>query len=222
MEINKIDNFTFCGKPNSKKVLANVKRVFNENFPNLKSPWKYYYFDDDMPVTKNELLDIDEILKNIRKILTTPSSKKNPDRIFPKYIQAIKTYKVANCREHAEIANLILKINKIKKCDIFSVFVKKPNGRIFDIDHCVAALNVSKAKNNKISQKPFIPSKQVKIVDLWWPECFIGNKNEAKKIYEKFNINDDDEILLKPMKSFKINKKIIKIMEKLIPSLKIK
>ncbi len=213
----------FTARPNTKKVLYKLRPVFNETFGHLRSPSRIKEFRGFAPegnVQTEDLCDLLDKLKFLRGFIKQEYYEGGVENYYANFLKIVKSFGVANCFEYAVIAKTILRLNKIKNVDIFSVQVKDAKGNIKDFDHAVVALGVSKSKNNKKTKQVFKPSKNTLIVDLWWPFGTICKLKNVRKKYRIMGLKDSDEIMFKPVKIPEPNTKSLNNVTEQLPQLK--
>lgn len=215
---------TFTGCPKPKKVLPRLKTAFESTLPDLRSPSKLMFLSpEELASREKEFKDLNERLHFVRDFIKTLYQDGDLVEHFRGFIGCIKVFNVANCDEFAEITKIILRINGIKKCDMYSLYAKKINSKEPPrmLDHAVTAIKVPKRKNNKQTQKPFIPNKHTIIADMWL-NGFIGKISDAKTLYKKIGLKDDEIIMLKPLPTIEPDKKCFEKIKQEFPTLKIK
>lgn len=223
--MNKIcinDKTTFLARPNPKHIIPKAKETFRKTFNDIQSPSHVCYFEDPDKMVGSEIREMNERLRFVRNFLEILYKEGGIMEHFSGLLKLVKIFNIANCGEYAEIMKVILKINNVKKCDIYALYAKDNMQKIRRLDHCIIGLNVSKSKNNKIIKKPFIPNKHVKIIDMWWPNCFIGNVKEAQKKYKIFGLTNNDTLMLRPVKTLEPDKETINEILIKMPELKIR
>lgn len=213
---------TFTGKPQAlKKILPATKNAFFKTFQDLQSPSKALFLSkDEFEMKKKEITDINNRLGFVRKFIDTLFADGGLVEYFRGTIGCVKAFKVANCSEYAEITKTILKMNGVKKCDMFELFAQKGNSNEppRSLNHAITAINIPKSKNNKRIQKPFIPSKNTIIADMWL-DGYIGKVKNSKNVYKKIGLMDDEIILFKPMPTFEPNEECFASIRKEFPTL---
>lgn len=215
---------TFTGYQKPKRVLPHLKRAFESTLPNLRSPSKSMFLSpDELASREKEFKDLNGRLHFVRDFIKTLYQDAGLVEHFRGFIGCIKAFNVANCDEFAEITKIILRMNGVKNCDMFSLYAKKINSKEEPrmLDHAITAIKVPKRKNNKRNQKPFIPNKHIIIADMWL-DGFVGKVSEAKKIYKKIGLKDDEIIMLKPLPTLEPDKKCFDKIKQEFPTLKIK
>ena len=209
MIINKTDyTNNFNGRVNVKRTLPKVRKAFDETFKDLRSPSKVKFMDEKDVLAKfGDIAELNRRLDFVRKFVGSLTLEGGLPECFRGLVGCVKAFKVANCDEYAEITKTICRMNGIRKCDMYSLFARKLNSKEAprSLDHAIVAINVSKNRNNKFIRKPFIPDKNTTIVDFW-SDGFIGNVSSAKNKYKKLGLMEDEELLLKPLKSYEPNK----------------
>ncbi len=216
------NNYSFTGKSQFSKNITNVKKVFNREFKDVKSPSRY----EMLPIEKkqelaDEIKDLSDRLKFIRKFNKTFYQDGGLPEVFRGLIGCVQAFKVGNCAEFAEIGKTILKMNGIKNCDIFTLHAKTPDGSIRNLDHTLIAFKIPSTKNNpvtKVNGIYFVPSNDTHILDLWL-DGFSGKIKQAKKKYRILGLNSEDRLLLKPENTYEPDLKTIKELKKAFPKL---
>lgn len=222
MEITNNYNCSFTGKINAKKILPKAIRAFNNTFSNVQSPSKICFFADPDTFCGSQIRHLNKNLKTIRDVIQITGIENGAAERFYGLFKFVKLYNVANGSEFAEIMKTILRLNKVKNCDVFALYAKDNYKNIRRLDHCIVGLNVPKARNNKQICKPFIPPKSVKIIDMWWPNGFVGNPKEAKKLYKVFGLESSETLMLKPLKTFEPNNEAFNAILENMPQLKVR
>ncbi len=225
MIINKTDyTNNFNGRVNVKRTLPKVRKAFDDTFKDLRSPSKAKFMDEkDVLVKFGDIAELNRRLDFVRKFVGSLSLEGGLPEYFRGLVGCVKAFKVANCDEYAEITKTICRMNGIRKCDMYSLFARKLNSKEAprSLDHAIVAINVSKNRNNKFIRKPFITDKNTMIVDFW-SDGFIGNVSSAKNKYKKLGLMEDEELLLKPLKSYEPNKDAFAKIKKEFPKLYLK
>ncbi len=216
------NNCSFTGRPNIKKILPRAKSVFAEQFRDVQSPSAIRHFLPDDEIYPTQVRELNKKLRFTREFRKSLLADGQKPEYFRGFVGILKTFKVANCDEFAEFMKIILRINKIKNCDMYALYSQKGNAKPSSLDHCIVALNIPKSKNNKIKRIPFQPKDNVKIIDMWWQNGFIGNVKKAKKLYKALGLKDDEKLLLRPLNTPEPDKKCFDRILKDFPQLKIK
>lgn len=222
MNNNIKNNYNFTGKSQFSKNIKQVKRIFNKEFHDVKSPAKYEMLPQEkQQELAGEIKDLSDKLKFIRKFSQTFYLDGGLPEVFRGLIGCVKAFKVGNCAEFAEIGKTILKMNGIKNCDIYTLHAKTPNGIIKDLDQTLIAFKVPKTKNNPITKRNgtyFEPTNDTQILDLWL-DGFSGSVKQAKKKYQILGLNHNDRLLLKPENTYEPDIKTIETLKKQFPKL---
>lgn len=220
--MNKTDCVTnFNGKVNIKRTLPKVRKAFDETFKDLRSPSKAKFMEEkEVPELFGDIAELNRRLDFVRKFVGNLTLEGGLPEYFRGLVGCVKAFKVANCDEYAEITKTICRMNGIRKCDMYSLLARKVNSKDAprSLDHAVVAINVPKKRNNKFIRKPFIPDKNIVILDFW-SDGFIGSISHAKNLYKNFGLADNEEILLKPLKSYEPDKEAFAKIKKDFPKL---
>lgn len=223
--INNINSkYTFTGRPKTHKILPKLKFAFSETLPDLRSPSKACFLSPEEFADKQpEIKEIEDRLKFVRYFVKSLYRDGGISEHFRGLIGCVRAFKVANCDEYAEITKTICRLNGIKNCDTFAIYAKEINSRKppRPLDHAVVALNVSKNKNNKESCKPFIPTKHTIFADMWL-DGFIGKTPQARELFKKIGLKDNEIIMLKPLKTYEPDKAAFEKIKNEFPKLSIK
>ncbi len=214
-------NISFTSRPNTKKIIPKAQRVFKQFCTGIDSPTYIRQFKHRDDICPSIFEDLNIKLGFAREYRETLIDVGGLPEYFKGFLNIIKTMRVANCSEFSEIMKIILKLNKVRRCDMFAICSQKGNSSPKMLDHCIVALNVPKSKNNKLKQIPFVPKDNVIIVDMWWPNGFIGNIKKAKELYKIFGLEKDEKLMLRPIYTHEPNKKCFEKILTEYPQLKI-
>lgn len=215
-------NLSFTGRPNVKKILPKAQKKFKNFCAGVESPSHMCYFTPADDLSPSIIRDLNHRLGFTREYRKSLIADGGLPEYFRGLIGIVKAFKVANCDEFAEIMKIILRLNRVKRCDMFALYSQKGNEAPKALDHCVVALNIPKSKNNKKSRIPFAPKDNVKIVDMWWHNGFVGNIKKAKKMYRIFGLQKDEKLMLRPLNTLEPDKKCFDKILTDFPMLKIK
>ena len=221
MDNNINPNISFTARPKINKILPKAQEKFKDFCTDVQSPSHMRYFAQADELCPSTVRDLNKRLRFTREFRKSLIEDGGLPGYFRGFIGIVKSFKVANCDEFAEIMKVILRMNRVKKCDIFGVYAQKGNEAPRNLDHCVTVLNVPKSKNNKKNRVPFVPKDNVKIIDMWWPNGFVGNPQKAKKIYKIFGLKEDEKLMLRPLNTFEPNKECFERILNEFPQLKI-
>lgn len=216
------NNFSFTGRSPLPSNMKKVKQIFYKEFKDVKSPAKY----EMLPVEKQqelaqEIKEASNMLRFLRKFSKTFYVDGGLYEVFRGLIGCVKTFKVGNCAEFAEIGKTILKMNGIKNCDIYTLHARTPDGSVKNLDQTLIAFKVPKTKNNrmtKINGTMFEPSQDTPILDLWL-DGFAGKVKQAKKKYQILGLNPEDKLLLKPENTYEPDLITLENLRKEYPNL---
>ena len=195
-------NISFTARPKVKKIIPKAAKKFKSFCAGVESPSYMCYFTPADELSRTALKDA-----NLRLGVS---------RTFRKNLLG-----EGGLPEFSELMKIILRMNKVKRCDMFALYSQKANETPKALDHCVVALNVPKARNNKKNRVPFVPKDNVKIIDMWWPNGFVGNVKKAKELYKIFGLQKDEKLLVKPQPTLEPDKKCFDRILKDFPQLKI-
>lgn len=214
-------NITFSGRPKTNNIVKEAQRKFEKFCYGIQSPSfiRYFTYHDDF--CPSEIRDLNYKLKITRIYRKSLFDEGKLAEYFKGFISNVKAFRVANCDEFSEIMKIILKMNKVKKCDMFAIYAQKQNETPRPLDHCVVALNVKKSQNNKKKRIPFVPKKNVKIIDMWWPNGLIGSIKKVHKLYKIFGLEGNEKLLLRPIRTLEPDKKCLDEISRYFPQLKI-
>ena len=214
-------NISFTARPKVKKIIPKAAKKFKSFCAGVESPSYMCYFTPADELSRTALKDANLRLGFSRTFRKNLLGEGGLPEYFRGFVGIIKAFKVANCDEFSELMKIILRMNKVKRCDMFALYSQKANETPKALDHCVVALNVPKARNNKKNRVPFVPKDNVKIIDMWWPNGFVGNVKKAKELYKIFGLQKDEKLLLKPQPTLEPDKKCFDRILKDFPQLKI-
>lgn len=222
--INNIQSITFTGKNNIEPKIKKIRKVFDNYFPDLKSPSRMKLFADknDSFTNSKELADISDRLSFVRYYIKTLYPDGGVAEYFSGLLGIVKAFKVANCDEYAEILKTILRLNGFKKVDIFELYAQNASKKDAPrrLDHTITAIGVSNKKNQKQSGKLFVPSNFTRILDFWLDDK-VRTYKEAKECYKIVGLKDSETLLLKPLKSYEPNKDAFDAVIKDFPKLRL-
>ena len=146
MQINKIDNTNFTARNATIRRADDIARLAKNAFPMISS--------SKIDTFKNASRFVGFLMKisrelneeRFRRSDKIDSHKSVAGKVFV-LLESLKTKKLGNCAEHAEVALLAAKFNGIKKACLASLITpdKKP------LDHCVILVE---------DEKPYI-------IDAW-------------------------------------------------------
>lgn len=215
--INSNSSISFTARPKLKKVLPQVKKAIFETLPDIESPNKLVMAGD---TTSDTFKELNNRLGFIRAFIKTLYPDGGLPEHFRGLIGIVKTFKVANCDEFAEITKTALRTNGVKNCDIFEVYAQKPgsNEQPRRLDHMITAIGVKKNHNDKKHLRPFVPRPNTVIVDTYL-DGYVGKAKNAKKKFRIFGLQPDEILMLKPVKTYEPDKASIEKIKNAFPSL---
>lgn len=164
MKIDKIAlyNTNFNGRNANLKQADKILRKINKEFPS-SSPWHA-----DYRATKADRISEDQIATmwtTVKLNAFRESQESVVNKNLYKYatclIEGTKRYKVANCKELAELAFLIAKVNGIDNCYCANLYLKNyKTKKNIDIEHSITLINHTSYKNTKLADPYYddIPS----------------------------------------------------------------
>lgn len=224
--INQIKSInSFSGRSRIVNDIADVRKAFDKTFPNLRSPSRcnIFYSEQEKFEHAADIKDISDRLKFVRSYVKTLHRDGGITEHFRGFFGIIKAFRVANCDEYAEILKTILRLNGVKKVDIFELYAidefKRHKPR--QLDHMITAIGVSKGKNQKQKGRIFIPSNNTKIIDFWLDNK-VRKYKDAKDVYKIFGLEDSEKLAFKAVKSYEPTQEAFEAIIKEFPALKIK
>lgn len=199
---------TFTGRPPKlKKVLPKTKQILSEYFAEIKSPSRCRFLTPEEFASKEaEIKELNNRFGFVKNFINTLYKDGGIPEHFRGLIGIVEAFKVGNCEQFSEIAKTLLKMNKVKKADMYAMYAKKLNSHEAprSLNHSIVAINVPKSKNNKLTRKPFIPSKKVIGVDMWL-DGYIGKVSESREVYKELGLLNDEVIMLRPLLTLEPN-----------------
>lgn len=224
--INQIKSInSFSGRSRIVNDIKDVRKAFDKTFPNLRSVSRcnIFYSEKEKLEHVADIKDISDKLKFVRSYIKILYNEGGIPEHFRGLIGIIKAFNVANCDEYAEIVKTILRLNGVKKVDIFELYAIDNFHRIKPrkLDHMITAIGVSKGKNQKQKGRVFIPSNNTKIIDFWLDNK-VRKYKDVKDTYKIFGLNDSEKLAFKAVKSYEPNQEAFDVIIKQFPTLKIK
>lgn len=211
------NNINFQARQNLKQTLPKISRAIQQTLPDIECPNKYVLKGD---TTSEEFKELNFRLGFVREFCKTFYRDGGLSEHFRGLIGIVKSFKVANCDEFAEITNTTLKANNIKNCDMFELYAGKPNSKEKPrgLDHMITAIGVKKNHNNKQTPRPFIPRPNTIIIDSYL-DGYIGTAKSGKKKYKIFGLQPDEILMFKPVKNLEPDKTSLELVKKEFPGL---
>lgn len=206
---------SYKGRNKDIKLAQNILHKIKSEYDSA-SPYKVYLFSEkhQRPMSRRNLTN--------NKLFAFRQVQKNhieSDLGYTKTILDIfKQARAANCKEYAELAFIIAKLNGFKNCNCVDFARLQPDGTFTNIEHTVLLINQNVPKNksrlhkyyieNVTDASAFLPSKKSIVVDPlfgivdYWDNAIIEYKNIYPQISLKNLYVGARNLILKETKDF--------------------